>query len=164
MFNDSKIQGLVVRHIPFTDPSQIYSIYKVLRQQLIFNTLFQSCMDNSNNNVKDEKTGLPIKNYFEEFHVILEVFISNAPNEINIVFNHPSKPGLINVNISIPLENPEENLKVTYNEKSLLEIDNHFLGGFSEMPDEKLRSERLTQVLKLSYNIPLLIHYLMKCI
>jgi len=36
--------------------------------------------------------------------------------------------------------------------------------AFGEMRDEKLRSEKLTQVLKLSYNIPLLIHYLMKCI
>lgn len=168
MFNESKVHGLVVRHIPFRDPSQIYSIFKVLRQQLIFNTLFQSCMDNNNNNsknkVKDESSSLSIKSYFEEFHVILEVFISNAPNEITIVFNHPSKPGLITVTISIPLENPDENLKVTYNEKSLLEMENHFLGGFSEMNDEKLRSEKLTQVLKLSYNIPLLIHYLMKCI
>jgi len=159
MFNSSKVNGIVVRHIPFTDPSQIYPIYKLLRQQLVFNTLFQSCMD-----VKDDKTGMPVKNTFEEFHVILEVFIANAPNEMNIIFNHPSKPGLINVTINIPLENPAENLKVQYTEKSLIKNDNQFLGGFTDMQDEKLRSEKLTQVLKLSYNIPLLVHYLMKCI
>ena len=36
--------------------------------------------------------------------------------------------------------------------------------GFTDLQDEKLQSEKLTQILKLSYNIPLLIHYLMKCI
>ena len=29
MLNKSKVNGIVVRHIPFTDPSQLYSIYKV---------------------------------------------------------------------------------------------------------------------------------------
>ncbi|OUM70197.1 hypothetical protein PIROE2DRAFT_56886 [Piromyces sp. E2] len=104
------------------------------------------------------------KGYLEEFHVILEVYSPNAPNEITILFNHPSKPGIINVTITIPLDNPEENLKVQYNENNLLENDMKLPSGFGDMQDEKLRSEKLTQVLKLSYNIPLLIHYLMKCI
>jgi len=163
MFNESKVHGIVVRHIPFTDPSQIYSIYKVLRQQLVFNTLFQSCMD-SQNNTNNDDPNKSVKSYLEEFHVILEVYSPNAPNEITIIFNHPSKPGIINVTITIPLDNPEENLKVQYNEKSLLENDMRLPTAFGEMRDEKLRSEKLTQVLKLSYNIPLLIHYLMKCI
>jgi len=156
MLNKSKVNGIVVRHIPFTDPSQLYSIYRVLRQQLIFNILFQSCMDCNSNE----------KNCLEEFHAILEVFCPNAPNELTIIFNHPSKPGLINVTINIPLNNPEENLKVQYTEKSLLEVDMRLstTSSFTGLQDEKLQSEKLTQVLKLSYNIPLLIHYLMKCI
>lgn len=155
MLNKSKVNGIVVRHIPFTDPSQLYSIYKVLRQQLIFNTLFQSCMDCNSDD----------KNYLEEFHAILEVFCPNAPSELTIIFNHPSKPGLINVTITIPLDNPEENLRVQYTEKSLLEGDMRLpKASFTDLHDEKLQSEKLTQVLKLSYNIPLLIHYLMKCI
>jgi len=155
MLNKSKVNGIVVRHIPFTDPSQLYSIYKVLRQQLIFNTLFQSCMDCNSDD----------KNYLEEFHAILEVFCPNAPSELTIIFNHPSKPGLINVTITIPLDNPEENLRVQYTEKSLLEGDMRLpKTSFTDLHDEKLQSEKLTQVLKLSYNIPLLIHYLMKCI
>ncbi|ORX47259.1 hypothetical protein BCR36DRAFT_371744 [Piromyces finnis] len=148
MFNDSNVHGIVVRHIPFTDPSQIYSIYKILRQQLVFNTLFQSCMDSNN---KNEDPTKPIKNYLEEFHIILEVYCPNAPNEITIIFNHPSKPGIINVTITIPLDNPEKNLKVHYNEKSLLDNDMSLPTGFGDMHDEKLKPEKLTQF-SLSYS------------
>ncbi|KAF9917665.1 hypothetical protein BX616_000298 [Lobosporangium transversale] len=42
-FDRSKIEARLLHRVPFTHVSQIYICTKLLRQQLAFNTLFQSC-------------------------------------------------------------------------------------------------------------------------
>ncbi|KAG4070137.1 hypothetical protein HA402_013380 [Bradysia odoriphaga] len=53
---NANLQGVVVSSVPFTEPSQVPLIIKLLRKQALFNTLISSCIRVSNNKQDIENT------------------------------------------------------------------------------------------------------------
>lgn len=47
-FNFVLLQGVVIKSIPFTEPSHVPQILRFLRQQSLFNALITSCIRTSN--------------------------------------------------------------------------------------------------------------------
>lgn len=90
--------GVYVTKIPFTHPTSIPNILRVLRQQALFNFVVGSCIrrnKNSNTNQVDENTTkvLQESNIFDIIPVSL--------NNVCISFEHPSKESLATLEIDI---------------------------------------------------------------
>ncbi|XP_055310270.1 mediator of RNA polymerase II transcription subunit 1 isoform X10 [Sitodiplosis mosellana] len=87
------LPGVVIKSIPFTEPSQVPQILRFLRQQSLFNTLITSCIRTSNYKFDIENTSMfevsvlscqhisiALEHPFMETMATIELDLTNIPN------------------------------------------------------------------------------------
>ncbi|CEP12406.1 hypothetical protein [Parasitella parasitica] len=112
----SPASAKMVSRIPFQHPVQIYNIIQCLRQQQMFNTLFQSIFNVNTYKTDQTKDALSfsLEDILAESEtdktLKLEVTTIDAPNAIFITLSPPPLPNqffvMVSISIDIPLETP----------------------------------------------------------
>ncbi|KAL6048554.1 Retinoblastoma-like protein 1,Retinoblastoma-like protein 2 [Balamuthia mandrillaris] len=169
-FNVSRTTGLILEHIPFYRLSSILPVLNLLRQQLVFNELFQSCCNTSfssscdnqtihhkraktaHHNI-DVQTTKQQEEYKEEedettapiaavnpTRPMIEI-TTNAPTSLNLTLLHPISQSLLCVEVHVKLGG-----------RIVAAI--HHDGG------EVCSSEYLSKLLNKCHSIPMCMNYL----
>ncbi|KAF8986134.1 hypothetical protein BGZ46_009245 [Entomortierella lignicola] len=84
-FDRTKNEARLLHRVPFTHISQIYICTKLLRQQLTFNTLFQSCF----------KETTPVDEVKKRLATILPGSTEDPTLEVSVVVQTPQPPNMI---------------------------------------------------------------------
>lgn len=114
----SPTSAKIVSRIPFQHPVQIYNILQCLRQQKMFNTLFQSVFNSDT--FKKEASTIPNTVSFSLSDILseskkddavrIEIATIDAPYFISVTISPPALPNqpfvMIPLSIEIPMENP----------------------------------------------------------
>ncbi|KAI8349502.1 mediator of RNA polymerase II transcription subunit 1-domain-containing protein [Mortierella sp. GBAus27b] len=87
-FDRTKNEARLIHRIPFTHISQVYICTKLLRQQVAFNTLFQSCFKESESEDETKKQLSP-GNSDEKHDVSIIIQTPQPPNMILASFLNP---------------------------------------------------------------------------
>nr|CAG8446056.1 12714_t:CDS:10 [Entrophospora candida] len=141
-----------IDRLPFTNPVQIYRILKLLRQQLVYNTLFQSCFNSftykpsqpKQNRMDVDVEGVSSRKLEIRFNVI------DPPNKFSISFqptNLASSSFIF--------------LQITIQQDSRLLVTSQLTSNVGETI---LDDKKLTKVLEICQNIPMLIEWVLKAL
>ncbi|KAF9357270.1 hypothetical protein BGX26_004013 [Mortierella sp. AD094] len=84
-FDRTKNEARLIHRVPFTHISQIYICTKLLRQQLTFNTLFQSCF----------RETVPVDETKKRLATILPGTTEDHSLEVSIIVQTPQPPNMI---------------------------------------------------------------------
>ncbi|KAJ1927764.1 hypothetical protein IWQ60_002660 [Tieghemiomyces parasiticus] len=175
MYTGEPSAGRVVHRLPFSHPSQLHLMIQLLRQQTLFNTLFQSCFRTA----YVHPTGGPTHEAVTDLSAFVATTDTDVP--VEVVAESPNK-----LVVTAILLFPEER-RYTVTVDVFLELDPYpyitvhchdrtvvagpALGGLGDTPaavDDRIlgilvgvcEAERLTQVLTIGQSIPLLIHWI----
>ncbi|KAG2219623.1 hypothetical protein INT45_011348 [Circinella minor] len=164
----SPTSGKIISRVPFNHPRQLYNILQYLRQQQMFNTLFQSIF---NGKAKQQETGkglvLELDKILEESKLddklYVEVASVDAPAMIHLTVSLPPSARsdrlvILSISIEVPKDTPAKPI-VRLDPPSTGEHDPlHRLAWQADIFDE----DKMTRVIQTGYNIPLLVRWLWK--
>ncbi|KAG0057069.1 hypothetical protein BGZ83_001918 [Gryganskiella cystojenkinii] len=172
-FERTKNEARLLHRIPFTHISQIYICTKLLRQQMVFNTLFQSCFKETTDANETAKRFVTLRpNEDSGTEVSIVVHTPQPPNGILVSFVDPYSHAnylmdiQIDANTSMPLVRlnvAPSNLRLNQGAGSTGEQSaqgsgsNEGAGALFMMEDEKL-----TKVLRTCDSIPILVRWVLK--
>ncbi|KAF9438805.1 hypothetical protein BGZ76_004404 [Entomortierella beljakovae] len=179
-FDRTKNEARMLYRIPFTHISQIYICTKLLRQQLTFNTLFQSCF----------KETTPVGDSNKRLATILPGTLEDTGLEVSIIIQTPQPPNTILATFSNPYTDTNLILEILIDAGSSLPSarlingapvtsatgitsNASMIGGSigksgmamnSEISEHPfmIEGEKLTKVLQTCDNIPILIRWILK--
>ncbi|CAG8624152.1 9911_t:CDS:10, partial [Paraglomus occultum] len=140
-----------IQRIPFTHPDQLYGFTKLLRQQLVFNTLFQSCF-NANSYRSTLSTmhscfeaSLAEALYSVPARVHVKVETQEPPNRIFVTLPNISNGSFITLQIQIAPEDAQPYV-------------------MCHADDVQLDHARLTRILQACQNIPMLVRCILNAL
>ncbi|KAG0197796.1 hypothetical protein BGX28_008703 [Mortierella sp. GBA30] len=172
-FDRTKNEARLLHRIPFTHISQVYICTKILRQQLSFNTLFQSCF-------KETLSVDMTRHHVATIQANRTVPSEDPTLEVNIVVQTPQPPSMILVSFRDPYTEHHMMLEIVIDAGTGLptarlvvtgQTAGGGLGGLSSSgvnmggrPDSvfAVESEKLTKVLQTCDNIPILIRWVLR--
>eukprot|EP00026_Physarum_polycephalum_P006084 Phypoly_transcript_06125.p1 GENE.Phypoly_transcript_06125~~Phypoly_transcript_06125.p1 ORF type:complete len:607 (-),score=92.63 Phypoly_transcript_06125:21-1841(-) len=135
--------GILVGRLPFTHPQQLLPILQLVRQQVIFNELVQSCF-NPSNPLSTSQSGNS-----ESF--LVEI-VTEAPTTICATFLHPTTHNLTCTEIKIALGGVLD-----------VKIHTHKTLNSNNPADPPPCPPALaTKILSTCHSIPLTLHYMLK--
>ncbi|KAG0175982.1 hypothetical protein DFQ29_006719 [Apophysomyces sp. BC1021] len=156
--------GKLIRRIPFSHPVQLFNIIQCLRQQQMFNTLFQSIFNKSTFASQQEtsRQSLSLDDILARSQtddkVRIEVNVADAPQLLHITLSPPPTSTnpltLISLSIDIPADTPAQPTVKLHPPYSSNSSDN--VSWNHQIFDE----EKMTRVLQTGHHIPLLIRWL----
>ncbi|KAI9492303.1 mediator of RNA polymerase II transcription subunit 1-domain-containing protein [Zychaea mexicana] len=164
----SPTSGKILTRVPFNHPRQLHNILQYLRQQQMFNTLFQSIFNGEAKQQGSEKNRvLALDQILEESQsddkLYVEVASVDAPGMIHLTLSlppsaHSDRLALLSVSIEVPKDTPAKPV-VRLDPPSAGERDPmHRLAWQPDIFDE----DKMTRVIQTGYNIPLLVRWLWK--
>ncbi|CAG8619343.1 195_t:CDS:10 [Funneliformis mosseae] len=148
-----------IDRIPFSHPSQLPGFIKTLRQQLIFNTLYQSCFNSSTYKqitiTKKSKYDHDLKeNSLDiEAKVHVKVQTDNPPNGLTLSIQLPQKMAKSQTTIHLHIT-----ILLPY---SQIYVVSH-ITGFGDISIYNLNDENLSRVLSMCQDIPMTINWILK--
>ncbi|KAL0093672.1 hypothetical protein F4703DRAFT_1830656 [Phycomyces blakesleeanus] len=165
-----KTSGKLIDRIPFNHPVQLFNIIQCLRQQQMYNTLFQSIFYQTSH----KYTVLPTSNQHTlsldeilqegsaDTCLHIEVTSINNPHTLHLTLSlpptHPLSPlVLIPLAISIPIDTPTRPVvRLDQHDPLSGTQTNQAIGWNTLVFDE----DKMTRVIQTGYSIPLLIRWL----
>ncbi|RUS32358.1 hypothetical protein BC938DRAFT_475618 [Jimgerdemannia flammicorona] len=171
---DTNTRAKVIERIPFAHPMQLFAVMQVsvveewegrifvcLRQQLIFNALFQSCFNAQTyrpSSLEVQTTSLSLDDILDAaasssttspVHrtIQLEIRARHPPQALFVTFSHPSRPfALVSLEIMVPAHAPvQPSVRVTPRPREA---------------DLALDEAKMTQVLRTCESVPVLVRWL----
>ncbi|RIA89308.1 hypothetical protein C1645_204146 [Glomus cerebriforme] len=146
-----------IDRIPFSTLVQIYEFIKILRQQLVFNALYQSCFNSSN--YKQITITKPSKHDYGMEDTNLDAEEAEAKIQIKVQTDNP--PNGLSLSIQLPpkMISPQITIHLNIN---ILQEDYYVISqitGFGNI--SKLDDQELTRILQTYRDIPMLINHLL---
>ncbi|KAF9952574.1 hypothetical protein BGZ72_006111 [Mortierella alpina] len=172
-FDRTKNEARLLHRIPFTHISQVYLCTKILRQQLSFNTLFQSCF-------KETAVADATRQRTTAVTAIRPGLNEDPTLEVSIVVQTPQPPNMIMVSFMNPYTESHMVLEILIDAgtglpTARLIISGQTPGSFNSAStgvDVNLggrldaafavESDRLTKVLQTCDNIPILVRWVLR--
>ncbi|GJJ68900.1 hypothetical protein EMPS_01246 [Entomortierella parvispora] len=159
-FDRTKNEARLLHRIPFTHVSQIYICTKALRQQMVFNTLFQSCFKETtkaNDSAKRFASLLPSEDSTKEVSIVIHT--PQPPNGIMVSFMDPYVQNnmLMDIQIDASTAVPSVRLNMAPTHQSNGNSNSNITGAVFTLQDENL-----TKVLRLCDSIPILVRWVLK--
>ncbi|RUP48586.1 hypothetical protein BC936DRAFT_144346 [Jimgerdemannia flammicorona] len=158
---DTNTRAKVIERIPFAHPMQLFAVMQCLRQQLIFNALFQSCFNAQTyrpSSLEVQTTSLSLDDILDAaasssttspVHrtIQLEIRARHPPQALFVTFSHPSRPfALVSLEIMVPAHAPvQPSVRVTPRPREA---------------DLALDEAKMTQVLRTCESVPVLVRWL----
>jgi len=151
-----------IDRIPFSNLFQVYGFIKILRQQLLFNTIYQSCFNSST--YKQITITKPSK--FD--HTVEETFpdVEDAEEKIQIKVQSNNPPNGLSLSIQLPPRMATSQITIHLNVTILQEDSQPYYvishaTGFGDISKFNLNDQELTRVLQTCQDIPMLINHLL---
>ncbi|CAG8547103.1 4654_t:CDS:10 [Acaulospora morrowiae] len=140
-----------IERIPFIHPYQIFSSFKFLRRQLVFNTLFQSCFNSST-----------YKPFSKSQNTSAEatIFEESQPTDIQVHVQIIDPPNSLSVTFQVPEIVASVSLQITILEDSRLYVLPQILGERND--NRVITDELLTRVLQICQDVPMLVRWTLK--
>ncbi|KAF9965030.1 hypothetical protein BGZ70_005522 [Mortierella alpina] len=169
-FDRTKNEARLLHRIPFTHISQVYLCTKILRQQLSFNTLFQSCF-------KETVTADATRHRTGAVTLARPGLNEDAALEVSIVVQTPQPPNMILVSFMNPYTESHMVLEILIDAgtglpTARLVITGQTPGSIGSGVDMNqggrqdaafaVENEKLTMVLQTCDNIPILVRWLLR--
>ncbi|CAO3571934.1 unnamed protein product [Mortierella alpina] len=169
-FDRTKNEARLLHRIPFTHISQVYLCTKILRQQLSFNTLFQSCF-------KETATADATRHRTGAIALARPGLIEDAALEVSIVVQTPQPPNMILVSFMNPYTESHMVLEILIDAgtglpTARLVITGQTPGSIGSGVDVNqggrqdaafaVENEKLTKVLQTCDNIPILVRWVLR--
>lgn len=178
-FDRTKNEGRLIHRIPFTHISQVYMCTKLLRQQLAFNTLFQSCFNETQHDGTTKRLASILPGNDSSLEVSIVVQTPQPPRTILVSFLNPYTETNMVLEIQIDAGTGQPSVQLlssaTHNNSysSVGEGGGQGMDGLSQQQDfdssstgqpEQFTVEaaKLTEVLRLSDNVPILVRWVLK--
>ena len=142
-------RGVLVKRIPFTNPSDLYRILQILRRQITFNELFRSCFNAESlalPNRSARHTSAAAADASTAPDLAIELFVEKT-NRLAVSF--PSRSGgFVSLSIAIKDGGLEANCRVAQL-------------SASHTADLPISNAFVTELLKASLNLPLTIAHVL---
>ncbi|KAF9186249.1 hypothetical protein BGZ50_002578 [Haplosporangium sp. Z 11] len=161
-FDRTKNEARTLYRIPFTHVSQVYICTKLLRQQMAFNALFQSCFKETKDDIRKLATINAGSN-------------ENAALEVSIVVQTPKPPSMILVSFLNPFTETNMMLEILIGAGTGIATARLVNGGATvdgSIHSSNIHSgsndqfvvggEKLTKVLQTCENIPILVRWVLR--
>ncbi|KAJ1985795.1 hypothetical protein H4R33_003753 [Dimargaris cristalligena] len=172
MYTGGENHGTLIHRIPFTHPSQLQVVIQVLRQQVLYNTLFRSCF----NMVADRTSRQPEKS--ADAHLVdWQALLQNADNDIPVEITAEC-PGKLSLSTIMPMQYGSNPTPLYYSIalEIIIEVNPYPRvwvqpGAITAMQSEAndpgrgallrvCQSDKLSRVLQVSENIPLMMYWI----
>ncbi|CAG8833291.1 2735_t:CDS:2, partial [Racocetra persica] len=145
-----KTNAKKIERIPFIYPFQIFNFTAILRQQLVYNALFQSCFNSSTNYPQQQSSATTFEVDSNSTKVQIKVQATNPPQSLSVSFQLPDVMTDVLLQITI-LRGDSEPIVISQN--PLWEDDGNTNNNTNSV---------LTRILQLSHDVPELVNWIFK--
>ncbi|KAF9330668.1 hypothetical protein BG006_006376 [Podila minutissima] len=179
-FDRTKNEARLIHRIPFTHISQVYMCTKLLRQQLTFNTLFQSCFNETQLDGTTKRLASSIlPGSDSSLEVSIVVHTPQPPRTLLASFLNPYTETNMILEIQIDAGTGQPSVQLTSNStqnsyssmgedstRQGMELQQDFQQPSSHASGQQeqftIEAAKLTEVLRLCDSVPILVRWVLK--
>ncbi|KAF9313828.1 hypothetical protein BG003_004757 [Podila horticola] len=166
-FDRTKNEARLIHRIPFTHISQVYMCTKLLRQQLTFNTLFQSCFNETQLDGITKRLASILPGGDSSLEVSIMIHTPQPPRTLLASFLNPYTETNMTLEIQVDAGTGLPSVQLISNSthsNSYASMGEDGAQGMELQQQEQFTVEaaKLTEVLRLSDSVPILVRWVLK--